>query len=128
MRGPEKTFRGDPAAAARDVLKNRSQVGAVYGAGLLQGLALVTFPAASAIFTSPHVYALSNAEYGGLFVPQTIMAIAAALLGGRLAGRWGGKRELRGTPRACYSAGVRQEELVARSTPRRGICADVPSL
>ncbi len=79
---------------ARDVLKNRAQVGAVYGAGLLQGLALVTFPAASAIFTSPHAYALSNAEYGGLFVPQTIMAIAAALLGSKVVGRWGGKRVL----------------------------------
>ena len=75
-------------------MKTRAQVGAVYGAGLLQGLALVTFPAASAIFTSPHAYALSNAEYGGLFAPQTVMAIGAALLGGKLAGRWGGKRVL----------------------------------
>jgi MFS family permease len=73
---------------------NRAQVGAVYAAGLLQGLALITFPAASAIFTSPRAYALSNAEYGGLFAPQTVMAIAAALLGGTLVARWGGKRVL----------------------------------
>ncbi len=75
-------------------MKNRAQVGAVYGAGLLQGLALVTFPAASAILTSPHAYALSNAEYGGLFVPQTLMAIGAALLGSKLARQWGEKRVL----------------------------------
>ncbi len=72
-------------------MKARSQVGAVYSAGLLQGLALVTFPAASAVFTSPHAYALSNGEYGGLFAPQTVMAVAASLLGGRLAGCWGEK-------------------------------------
>jgi MFS family permease len=75
-------------------VKSRSQVGAIYGAGLLQGLALVTFPAASAVLTSPQAYALSNAEYGGLFVPQTILAVVASLLGGKLAGRWGEKRVL----------------------------------
>ena len=31
----------------------RAEIGAVYAAGLLQGLALVTFPAASAVFTEP---------------------------------------------------------------------------
>ncbi|HZL21288.1 MAG TPA: MFS transporter [Polyangia bacterium] len=72
----------------------RSKVGAIYGAGLLQGLALVTFPAASAVLTSPQAYRLSNAEYGGLFVPQTILAVVASLIGGKLAGRWGEKRVL----------------------------------
>jgi len=71
-----------------------SKVGAVYGAGLLQGLALVTFPAASAVFTSPHAYALSSAEYGALFAPQTVMAVAASLLGRTFARRWGEKRVL----------------------------------
>lgn len=75
-------------------MNRRSQVGAIYGAGLLQGLALVTFPAASAVLTSPRAYALSNAEYGGLFVPQTIMAVVASLIGGKLAERWGEKRLL----------------------------------
>ena len=36
-------------------MADRREVGAVYGAGLVQGVALVTFPAASSILTSPHV-------------------------------------------------------------------------
>ena len=68
------------------------QVGAVYAGGLLQGLALVTFPAASAVFTDPHAHGLSNAEYGVMFVPQTVLAVTAALIGGRLARRWREKR------------------------------------
>jgi MFS family permease len=71
---------------------NRKQVGAVYGAGLLQGLALVTFPAASAVFTSHAGYDLTSGEYGVMFVPQTIMAVSAALLGGRIERRFGEKR------------------------------------
>ena len=67
---------------------------AVYAAGLLQGLALVTFPAASAVLTSPTGYGLSTGAYGAMFVPQTIMAVAAALLGARLGARWGQKRVL----------------------------------
>ena len=70
------------------------QVGAVYAAGLLHGLALVTFPAAIAVFTDPHAYGLSNAEYGAIFAPQTVLAVTAALLGGRLARQWGQKRVL----------------------------------
>jgi MFS family permease len=64
----------------------------VYGAGLAQGIVLVTFPAASTIFTSPDEYDLSNTQYGTLFLPQVITAIAAALLGASLAGRFGTKR------------------------------------
>ncbi|HXJ22048.1 MAG TPA: MFS transporter [Polyangia bacterium] len=73
-------------------MAQRKQVVAVYGAGLLQGLALVTFPAASAVFTDRSAYALTSGEYGAMFVPQTIMAISAALLGGQAQRRWGGKR------------------------------------
>jgi len=70
------------------------EIAAVYLAGLLQGLALVTFPAASAVLTSPTGYGLSNAAYGAMFAPQTIMAVAAALLSSRLGARWGQKRIL----------------------------------
>jgi hypothetical protein len=34
-------------------MAQRDEIVAVYAAGLIQGIALVTFPAASAIFTSP---------------------------------------------------------------------------
>ena len=68
------------------------QVGAVYAAGLLQGLALVTFPAASAVFTNGADYGLTTAEYGVMFAPQTIIAILVSVLGGRFVEKWGAKR------------------------------------
>ena len=71
---------------------SRLQIGAVYGAGLLQGLALVTFPAASAVFTNRADYGLTTAEYGVMFAPQTIIAILVSVLGGRFVERWGAKR------------------------------------
>lgn len=65
---------------------------AVYAAGLVQGIALVTFPAASTIFTAPGSYDLSSSQYGLMFVPQAVMAVSASLLGAALAGQFGGKR------------------------------------
>jgi MFS family permease len=65
---------------------------AVYAAGVVQGIALVTFPAASTILTDPDEYDLSRTQYGALFLPQVITAIAAALLGGSLSSRFGIKR------------------------------------
>ena len=47
----------------------------------MQGVALVTFPAASTIFTAQGSYDLSRSEYGLMFVPQVVTAIAASLLG-----------------------------------------------
>jgi fucose permease len=73
-------------------LARRQEVAAVYGAGLIQGVALVTFPAASVVFTSATGYGLSRTEYGGMFVPQAVTAIGSALLGAGLARRLGAKR------------------------------------
>jgi MFS family permease len=70
---------------------SRAAVGAVFGAGVAQGIALVTFPAAGAIFTSPQHYGLSSTQYGMLFVPQAIMAIISSLLGPTLARSLGAK-------------------------------------
>src|SRR5580765_1131385 len=64
----------------------------VYGAGLAQGIVLVTFPAASTVFTASDEYDLSNTQYGTLFLPQVVTAITAALLGAGLSGRFGTKR------------------------------------
>ena len=75
-------------------MATRPEVGAVYGAGLIQGVALVTFPAASSILTSPEYYGLTNTAYGSLFLPQAIAAISAALAGARLTQRVGVKRML----------------------------------
>ena len=65
-------------------LARRKEVAAVYGAGLIQGVALVTFPAAGVVFTSAAGYGLSRTEYGGMFVPQALTAIGSSLLGAGL--------------------------------------------
>jgi MFS family permease len=61
-------------------------------AGLVQGIVLVTFPATSTIFTSSKYYSLSSSQYGSLFLPQVVLAIAGSLLGARLAQRITTKR------------------------------------
>lgn len=73
-------------------MARRNEIAAVYGAGLIQGVALVTFPAASVVFTSTADYGLSSAEYGGMFVPQAFTAIGSSLLGAGLTRRLGAKR------------------------------------
>jgi fucose permease len=69
-----------------------SEVAAIYTASIVQGLAFVTFPAASTIFTSPQHYGLSSTAYGAIFIPQAIMAIVTSLLGAGLIRRLGIKR------------------------------------
>jgi hypothetical protein len=56
----------------------------VNAAGLVQGIALVTFPAASTIFTARGSYDLSGSQYGLMFLPQMGTAIVASLLGAGL--------------------------------------------
>ncbi len=63
-------------------------------AGLVQGITLVTFPAAGTIFTDPTEYDLSNTQYGAMFLPQVVTAIATSLLGARLAQRFSSKQVL----------------------------------
>ena len=65
-------------------MASRAESGVVLAAGLVQGIALVTFPAASTIFTSHTSYDLSSSEYGVMFVPQVVTAITASLLGAGL--------------------------------------------
>ncbi|MCZ6546816.1 MAG: MFS transporter, partial [Deltaproteobacteria bacterium] len=64
----------------------------VYLTGLAQGLSLVTFPAASNIFTSTEFHQLTSSEYGSLFLPLIVCAILASGLGGALGRRLGLKR------------------------------------
>lgn len=64
----------------------------VNAAGLAQGIVLVTFPAASTIFTSTKYYGLSNSQYGAMFLPQVAAAIVMSLLGATLARRITTKR------------------------------------
>ena len=80
-------------------MDKRSEIAAVYVAGVIQGIALVTFPAAGTIFTSATHYAFSSTQYGGMFVPQAITAITAALLG---AGWFDGSGKAHLPPRALH--------------------------
>jgi MFS family permease len=73
-------------------MASRTEQRVVYAAGVVQGIALVTFPAASTILTDPSEYDLSRTQYGALFLPQVVTAITAALLGAGLSGRFGTKR------------------------------------
>jgi fucose permease len=73
-------------------MPERSEIVAVYAAGVIQGVALVTFPAASVVLTSASDYGLTSQEYGGMFVPQAITAIASSLLGAGLTRRLSAKR------------------------------------
>jgi MFS family permease len=66
------------------VSDHRAETVTVNAAGLVQGIALVTFPAASAIFTSPADYDLTSSQYGVMFAPQVVTAIVASLLGAGL--------------------------------------------
>jgi predicted MFS family arabinose efflux permease len=58
---------------------------ALYGAALLQGLVLVSFPASSAVLR--HMHGFSEAQYGAIFLPQVLLAVVGALAGSALAGR-----------------------------------------
>ncbi len=61
-------------------------------AAVAQGVALVTFPAASTIFTSASDYGLSRSAYGAMFVPQAITAVGASILGASWSRRVGTRR------------------------------------
>ena len=63
---------------------HRAESLTVNAAGLVQGIALVTFPAASGIFTSRTGYDLTSSQYGLMFAPQVVTAIVASLLGAGL--------------------------------------------
>jgi hypothetical protein len=78
-RGAAKGAKGPGAAGAAG-----AQGAVVNAAGLVQGIALVTFPAASTILTSRSSYDLSGTQYGVMFVPQMTTAILASLLGADL--------------------------------------------
>src|SRR5215467_6924796 len=67
---------------------SRTEIGVVYSAGMVQGLALVTFPAASSIFTSADGFGFDSTRYGAMFLPQVIMAVLASGLAPQLARRW----------------------------------------
>ena len=77
-------------------MKRKLEILCIYLTGFLQGLALVTVPAASLVFTNPDKFCFSSSEYGLLFIPQVMTAIAASLLGPTFAQKWGMRTVYRG--------------------------------
>ncbi|MBS0628268.1 MAG: MFS transporter [Verrucomicrobia bacterium] len=67
------------------------EIMAAYGAAILQGIALVAFPAAGTIFTNPHDFHFSSVEYGSLFIPQTIFAVVFSALSTKFSKKFGSK-------------------------------------
>lgn len=65
----------------------RTQIAATYGTALAQGLIIVSFPASGAVLKASHH--LSDAQYGAIFLPQTLLAIVGSLLAAGLAQRIG---------------------------------------
>ncbi len=63
---------------------------AIYLSGLLQGIALIIFPAAGPLLTNPNLHGLSSAQFGLLFTPQIIAAIVASGLTARCVTWFGG--------------------------------------
>jgi MFS family permease len=73
-------------------MSTRTETRVIQLAAVAQGVALVTFPAASTIFTDPSKYDLSRSEYGLMFVPQAVTAVLASLLGASWARSAGTRR------------------------------------
>ena len=97
----------------------------VYLAGMVQGIVLVTFPAASTIFTSRKYYGLSSSQYGDMFVPQVLMAILASLLTAEQARRITTKRVyLLGLAASLTSMGL----LLISATVKSDFAAAYPLL
>ena len=55
-------------------MASRTERTVINAAGLVQGIVLVTFPAASTIFTDTSQYGLSSSRYGAMFLPQVALA------------------------------------------------------
>ncbi len=75
---------------------SHTEIGVVYVAAVVQGLALVMFPAAGAIFTSAQGFGFDSTRYGAMFLPQVVLAVLASGLAPRLAHRWSLRRVLLG--------------------------------
>jgi MFS transporter, FHS family, glucose/mannose:H+ symporter len=88
-------MRAEPTSLVRvPAPASRTEIGVIYFAGMVQGLALVTFPAASSIFTRPEGFGFDSTRYGAMFLPQVIMAVLASGLAPKLARRWDLRRVL----------------------------------
>lgn len=83
------------------------KVWAVYPGGFLTGLVLVLFPASGSILISAEHHGFSTGQFGSIFTPQIILAIAASLLASKLADKIGMKKVmLLGLMALVFSSGL----------------------
>ena len=66
-------------------MASKSERTIINAAGLVQGIVMVTFPAACTIFTDKSQYGLSSTQYGRCSCPRSRLALAASLLSAGLA-------------------------------------------
>jgi MFS transporter, FHS family, glucose/mannose:H+ symporter len=92
-------------------MPGNAEIGVVYSAAVVQGLALVTFPAASAIFTSAQGFGFDSTRYGTMFLPQVVLAVLASALAPKLARQWSLRRVLL----AGFAADILSMTLLALS-------------
>src|SRR5260221_4730036 len=71
---------GSPSSGSRSLV-----VAAVYSAALISGLTVVSFAASATALKA--ALALSDAQYGAIFLPQVVMTIIGSLAGGALSAR-----------------------------------------
>lgn len=83
----------------------------IYGAALLQGLAMVSFPASAPVLKAAKGF--TDAQYGLIFLPQIVTTILGSLVGGSLAAHVGLKRLL-GVALVCTAASQAALAIVAR--------------
>lgn len=97
-----------------------AEIAVVYGGGLAQGLALVSFPAAATILTTAEGYGLSSNQYGSIFLPLFIGSVVASLLAPTLARRRNLKMVLLGGF-GCNALSMATFALSATATGRAGL-------
>src|SRR3954454_11450605 len=93
-----------------------AEIRVVSAAALVQGVVLVTFPAAGTVLTDPDAYGLTRTQYGALFLPQVATAVTKSLLGGGPARRHG----LKLVYLAGLVASLAAMALLAATTPLQG--------
>lgn len=91
-------------------MRRTASIVSVYGSALMQGLVVVSFPASGAVLRAAH--GISDAQYGSIFLVQTVLAIVGSLLAGGLSQKLG----LVTLARLALAAGLLAEVLLA-ATP-----------
>lgn len=74
------------------VLKRSGGAAVVYASGMLQGLAMVAFPASAAVLKGPA--GLTDIQYGAIFLPQVALAVIGSIVGASLVRKLGLRRLL----------------------------------